>query len=84
MHLEVKNFLNRERYFVDIGDPIKTTVEEIRKILNIDKVIGKSIESDDKILIPVTRMGMAFGQVWVKENAIQIKEDQEPVQEEQE
>ncbi len=46
---------------MDIGDPIKTTVEEIRKVLNIENVVGEVIESDDKILIPVTRMGMGFG-----------------------
>jgi uncharacterized spore protein YtfJ len=46
---------------MDINDPIKTTVEEIRKVLNIENVIGEVIESEDKIMIPVTRMGMAFG-----------------------
>lgn len=45
----------------DVGDPIRTTVEEIRKVLNIENVIGESIETDDKILIPITRMGMGFG-----------------------
>jgi uncharacterized spore protein YtfJ len=42
-------------------DPIKTTVEEIRKVLNIENVIGEPIESEDKIMIPFTRFGMAFG-----------------------
>ncbi|MDY9922243.1 GerW family sporulation protein [Methanobacterium sp.] len=46
---------------MDIQDPIKTTVEELRKVLNIENVIGEVIESEDKIMIPVTRMGMAFG-----------------------
>jgi uncharacterized spore protein YtfJ len=46
---------------MDIGDPIKTTVEEIRKILNIENVIGKTIETDDMLLIPITKMGMGFG-----------------------
>jgi uncharacterized spore protein YtfJ len=46
---------------MDIGDPIKTTVEEIRKVLSIENVIGEVIETDDKMMIPVTRMGMAFG-----------------------
>ncbi len=46
---------------MDIEDPIKTTVEEIRKVLNIENVIGDKIETDDKILIPVTKMGMGFG-----------------------
>ena len=46
---------------MDIEDPIKTTVEEIRKVLNIENVIGNPIETDDKVLIPVTMMGMGFG-----------------------
>jgi len=46
---------------MDIGDPIKTTVEELRKVLNIENVVGKPIETEDKIVIPVVRMGMAFG-----------------------
>lgn len=46
---------------MDIGDPIKTTVEEIRKVLNIENVIGEVIETDDKTLIPITKMGMGFG-----------------------
>ncbi len=45
----------------DVGDPIKTTVEEIRKVLNIENVIGEVIETDDKTLIPITRFGMGFG-----------------------
>jgi uncharacterized spore protein YtfJ len=46
---------------MNIGDPIKTTVEEIRKILNIENVVGKTIETEDMLLIPITRMGMGFG-----------------------
>lgn len=46
---------------MNIGDPIKTTVEEIRKILNIENVVGKTIETEDALLIPVTKMGMGFG-----------------------
>ncbi len=46
---------------MDIDNPIKTTVEEIRKVLNIENIIGNPIETDDKILIPVTMMGMGFG-----------------------
>ncbi|WP_295611441.1 GerW family sporulation protein [uncultured Methanobrevibacter sp.] len=40
---------------------IKTTVEELHKLINIDNVIGKPIETDDKVLIPVMRMGVGFG-----------------------
>jgi uncharacterized spore protein YtfJ len=46
---------------MDIKDPIETTVEEIRKVLNIENVIGEVIESEDKVMIPVTKFGMAFG-----------------------
>ena len=46
---------------MNIGDPIKTTVEEIRKILNIENVVGKIIETDELLMFPVTKMGMGFG-----------------------
>ena len=46
---------------MEIEDPIKTTIEEIGKVLNIKNVIGDVIETDDKALIPVTKMGMGFG-----------------------
>lgn len=42
-------------------DNIKTTVEELKKLINIDNVIGTPIETEDKILIPVMRMGLGFG-----------------------
>lgn len=40
---------------------IKTTVEELRKLISVDNVIGTPIETEDKILIPVMRMGVGFG-----------------------
>ena len=40
---------------------IKTTVEELHKLINVDNVIGTPIETEDKILIPVMRMGFGFG-----------------------
>jgi uncharacterized spore protein YtfJ len=46
---------------LDIQDPIKTTVEEIRKVLNIENVVGKTIETDEILMIPITKMGMGFG-----------------------
>jgi uncharacterized spore protein YtfJ len=46
---------------MNIGDPIKTTVEELRKILNIDNVIGKPVETNELLMIPFTKMGLAFG-----------------------
>ena len=40
---------------------IKTTVDEIYKLINVDNVIGEPIETEDKILIPVVKMGFGFG-----------------------
>lgn len=44
-----------------MSESIKTTVEELRKLISIDNVIGKPIETEDKILIPVMRLGVGFG-----------------------
>lgn len=44
-----------------MADNIKTTVEELRKLVNVDNVVGTPIETEDKILIPVMRMGVGFG-----------------------
>ena len=35
--------------------PIKATVEELRKLIHISNYIGEPIESEDKILIPVSK-----------------------------
>lgn len=42
-------------------EPIKTTVDELLKVLATENVIGEVIETEDKMLIPVTKFGMAFG-----------------------
>ena len=44
-----------------MADNIKTTVEELRKLISVDNVIGTPIETEDKVLIPVMRMGVGFG-----------------------
>lgn len=44
-----------------MADNIKTTVEELRKLISVDNVIGTPIETEDKLLIPVMRMGVGFG-----------------------
>ncbi|MDO5823608.1 GerW family sporulation protein [Methanobrevibacter sp.] len=44
-----------------MSENIKTTVEELRKLINVDNVIGEPIETEDKVLIPVMRMGVGFG-----------------------
>ena len=41
--------------------PIKTTVEELRKLIHISNYIGEPIESEDKILIPVRKAAVGFG-----------------------
>lgn len=40
---------------------IKTTVEELRKLISVDNVIGTPIETEDKLLIPVMKVGVGFG-----------------------
>ena len=42
-------------------EPIKTTVEELRKLVNIQNFIGEPIEVEDKVIIPVSKVGVAFG-----------------------
>ena len=44
-----------------MAENIKSTVEELRKLISVDNVIGNPIETEDKILIPVIRMGVGFG-----------------------
>lgn len=50
-----------------MSENIKITVEELHKLISVDNVIGKPIETEDKILIPVVKMGLGFG---VGENLI--------------
>ena len=40
---------------------IKTSLEELRKLISINNVIGEPIETEDKILIPVMRLGVGCG-----------------------
>lgn len=44
-----------------MSDNIKTTVEELNKLIKVDNVIGSPIETEDKILIPVVKIGVGFG-----------------------
>ena len=41
--------------------PIKSTVEELRKLIHISNYVGEPIESEDKILIPVSKAAVGFG-----------------------
>ena len=45
----------------NMSENIKVTVEELRKLISVDNVVGKAIETEDKLLIPVMRMGVGFG-----------------------
>lgn len=42
-------------------DPINLTLEGLLKVLDVDNVIGEPIETEDKTLIPITRIGLGFG-----------------------
>ncbi len=39
---------------------VKNTVEELKKLLNSQSAIGEPIETEDKIIIPIMRMGFGF------------------------
>ena len=43
------------------AENIKTSVEELRKLISIENVVGKPIDAGDQFLIPVMRMGVGFG-----------------------
>lgn len=43
-----------------VESKIKATVEELRKLTNVNNFIGEPIETEDKIIIPVMRMGVGF------------------------
>jgi uncharacterized spore protein YtfJ len=42
-------------------DAIRATVDELLKAISAKNIIGDPIETEDKIIIPVTKMGMGFG-----------------------
>ena len=43
------------------ADAIKTTLDEHLMALLAKSIIGEPIEIEDKIIIPITKMGMGFG-----------------------
>lgn len=45
----------------NMAENIKTSVEELRKLISIENVVGKPIDAGDQYLIPVMRMGVGFG-----------------------
>lgn len=42
-------------------DAIRTTVDELLKVLSARNIVGEPIEMEDKVIMPVTKMGMGFG-----------------------
>jgi uncharacterized spore protein YtfJ len=42
-------------------DAIKVTVDELLKALSARNILGDPIEMEDKVILPVTKMGMGFG-----------------------
>lgn len=44
-----------------MSENVKVAVNELHKLIKIDNVIGDPIETEDKVLIPVMRMGVGFG-----------------------
>lgn len=42
-------------------NPIKTTVEELKGLINVKNIVGDTIETEDKILIPFMKLGLGFG-----------------------
>ncbi|MGZ7210124.1 MAG: GerW family sporulation protein, partial [Methanobacterium sp.] len=45
----------------NMSNMVKTTVDELLKVLATDNVIGETMEVDDKVIIPITKVGLAFG-----------------------
>ncbi|MGZ7096558.1 MAG: GerW family sporulation protein [Methanobacterium sp.] len=50
-----------EEMMEDMSNMVKTTVDELLKVLATDNVIGETMEVDDKVIIPITKVGLAFG-----------------------
>jgi len=42
-------------------ETIKATVDELLKVLSAKNIMGEPVETEDKIIIPVAKMGMGFG-----------------------
>lgn len=42
-------------------DTIKSTIDELYKVLSAKNITGDPIEMEDKIIIPIIKMGMGFG-----------------------
>ncbi len=40
---------------------VKTTIDELLKVLNTENVIGETMEVEDKVIVPITKIGLMFG-----------------------
>jgi uncharacterized spore protein YtfJ len=43
------------------NDAAKTAIDELSKALSVKSIIGEPIEMDDKIILPITKMGIGLG-----------------------
>lgn len=50
-----------EEMIGNVTDMVKTTVDELLKVLATDNVIGETMEIGDKVIIPITKVGLMFG-----------------------
>jgi len=50
-----------EEMMDNMSNLVKTTVDELLKVLATDNVIGETMEVEDKVIIPLTKIGLAFG-----------------------
>lgn len=44
-----------------VEEQVKTTVDELLKVLPVKNIMGEPMDMGDKIIITVTRVGLAFG-----------------------
>lgn len=42
-------------------DPIETTVEELKKLLDVKNFVGEPIETEENLIIPFMKWGFGFG-----------------------
>jgi|GEM_PF-5771470 len=50
-----------EEIMGNMTDMVKTTVDELLKVLATDNVIGETMEIEDKIIIPITKLVWCLG-----------------------
>jgi uncharacterized spore protein YtfJ len=42
-------------------ETVKATMDEFLKVLSAKNIMGEPVETEDKIIIPIAKMGMGFG-----------------------